>query len=327
MRRGSLMMVMAVLMLGVSGAAAQPSPRVLGPDAGTPAGVVAPASTLPLVSGGADEDTADALNPVRIIAQAGKALPGAEGRDEKTGLSTAINIMVVLTVIALAPSLLLMTTCFMRMLIVLGLLRQALGTSSVPPPQVITALAMFMTLLVMSPTLERVNHEAIGPYRRGEITSYDALWDKAKQPMRDFMFDQIDATGNWGGVYTILDYRGVDISQPDKLTRADVDMTTLVPAFMLSELKVSFLLGFKIYLPFLVIDVVVSTMLIAMSMIQLPPVLVSLPFKLLLFVLVDGWVLVVGGLMRGFVQHGAQVAMDGGNLLRGAAAGLGVPLG
>lgn len=323
MRRCRLAIALVAVIAGALPAPAQPSPRVLGPEAPTAATPAIEPALSPTI-----DDSSDALNPVRILAQAGSALPGAGQGDGKGGLSTALNIMVVLTVISLAPSLMLMTTCFMRMLIVLGLLRQALGTSSVPPPQVITALALFMTLLVMSPTLERINQEAIGPYRRGDIASYDQLWDRAKQPMRDFMFDQIDATGNWAGVYTVLDYRGVDITRPDKLTRADVDMVTLVPAYMISELKVAFLLGFKVYLPFLVIDVVISTMLIAMSMIQLPPVLVSLPFKLLLFVLVDGWVLVVGGLMRGFVRHAASSEVSIlGPPLRHVLAGLGVHLG
>ncbi len=198
----------------------------------------------------------------------------------------------------------LMTTCFVRILIVLGLLRQAMGTQSVPPPQVITALALFMTLLVMAPTLDRINHEAIEPYRSGQIGDYDELWNKAKAPMRDFMFNQIEATGNWSSLYMILEYRGIDTSEPENLTRANVDMISLVPAYMLSELKVSFLMGFRVYLPFLVIDMVISTMLIAMSMMMLPPVLISLPFKLLLFVLVDGWTLIVGGLMHSFAQGG-----------------------
>lgn len=329
----SLAAVLMLMVMVTSAAPAFGQSRVLGPEvpslsplSSPPASPTSP-GTSPL---GVGADVAsDAFNPVGIMARAGGALPGGSQGDGKGGLSTAINIMVVLTVISLAPSLMLMTTCFMRMLIVLGLLRQAMGTSSVPPPQVITALSLFMTLLVMSPTLDRINKEAVAPYRTGEVSSYDDLWDRAKQPMRDFMFDQIDATGNWGGVYTVLDYRGVDISQPEKLTRADVDMVTLVPAYMMSELKVAFLLGFKVYLPFLVIDVVISTMLIAMSMIQLPPVLVSLPFKLLLFVLVDGWVLVVGGLMRGFVRHepAARVSWLFDTPLRHAFGAVGVHVG
>ncbi|MFZ4429088.1 MAG: flagellar type III secretion system pore protein FliP [Phycisphaerales bacterium] len=243
---------------------------------------------------------ASSLNPLRSMAAAGEAVSPGRG----DGLSTALNIMLVLTVISLAPSIILMMTCFARILIVLGILKQALGTSTVPPPQIITALALFATLVVMSPTLDRINDEAVKPWQRGEIRDYDELWSKARQPMRDFMFDQIDASGNWSSVYMILSRRGVDVSEPERLTREDVDMLTLVPAYMLSELKVAFLLGFKVYLPFLVIDMVVSTMLISMGMMMLPPVMVSLPFKILLFVLVDGWTLVVAGLMRSVAQRG-----------------------
>ncbi|MDX2148802.1 MAG: flagellar type III secretion system pore protein FliP [Planctomycetota bacterium] len=216
------------------------------------------------------------------------------------GLSPALSILVLLTIVTLAPSIMLMTTSFVRIMIVLGLLRQAIGTPTIPPPQVLTALALFMTLLTMSPTLDRIHTEAIAPYQAGQVNDYAELWDLAKQPMRDFMFAQIDATGNWSSVYMVLEHRGVDTSRPDLLTRADVDMVTLVPAFMLSELKTAFLLGFKVYLPFLVIDLVISALLISMSMMMLPPVLISLPFKLLLFVMIDGWALVTSGLMKGF---------------------------
>lgn len=251
----------------------------------------------------------DAFNPLRMLDEAGSVLPAPRAAapastptESRGGLSTALTILVLLTVVSLAPSIILMTTCFMRILIVLGLLRQAIGTQSIPPPQVVTALALFMTLVVMAPTLDRINKEAIQPYRAGQVQDYDELWNKAKQPVRDFMFAQIEATGNWSSLYMILEQRGIDTSRPEKLSRADVDMVSLVPAYMLSELKVSFLMGFKIYLPFLVIDMVISTMLISMSMMMLPPVLVSLPFKLLLFVLVDGWALVVGSLMGSFAQ-------------------------
>ena len=258
------------------------------------------------------------LNPLRVLESVGNALPGGRPSDDpgadrsapRGGLSTALNIMVVLTVVSLVPSIMLMTTCFVRILVVLGLLKQALGTASVPPPQVITALALFMTLLVMAPTLERINTEAIAPYRAGQIDDYEDLWNRAKAPVRDFMFDQIEATGNWSSVYMILQFRGVDTSAPEGLTRADVDMISLIPAYMLSELKVAFLMGFRVYLPFLVIDMVISTMLISMSMMMLPPVLVSLPFKILLFVLVDGWTLVVGGLMASFARPGVPPLPD-----------------
>lgn len=228
--------------------------------------------------------------------------------DRPRGVSSAINILILLTVISLVPSIMLMTTCFMRIIVVLGLLKQAMGTQTIPPPQVVTGLALFMTMLVMAPTAERVYAEAIVPYQQGEIADHEDLWNRAKQPLRDFMFAQIDATNNWSAVYMVLNYRGVDTSAPEKLTRADVDMVSLVPAYMLSELKTSFLMGFRVYLPFLVIDMVISSLLISMSMMMLPPVLISLPFKILLFVLVDGWQLVVGSLMNSFAQPTPSLA-------------------
>lgn len=248
------------------------------------------------------------FNPIRVMAGAtqlmGKNQSAADSTGEEPGLSVAVNIMLLLTVITLVPSIMLMTTCFVRILIVLALLRQAMGAQSLPPPQVVTGLALFMTLLVMSPTIDRVWDEAVVPYQQGEIRDYDELWVAARQPVRDYMFDQIEATENWSSVYTILNYRGIDTSSPEAMTRADVDMVSLIPAYMLSELKVGFLLGFRVYLPFLVIDMVIASLLISMSMMMLPPVLISLPFKLLLFVLVDGWTLVVGSLLETFVQDG-----------------------
>lgn len=321
MRHTLAVMLMGLLLLAwPAGALAQRGPSV--EEADSPRRVAAPtASDVLRAFSAGSAGVGQGINPLEVLAGAGDVLPGVGngtgtaggGASNRGGLSTALNIMVVLTVITLVPSIMLMCTCFVRILIVLGLLKQAIGTASVPPPQVITALALFMTLLVMSPTVERIHDEAIVPYRQGTVSSYDQLWEKGKQPVRDFMFDQIEATGNWSSLYMVLDYRGVDTSEPEKLTRAQVDMVSLVPAYMLSELKVAFLMGFRVYLPFLVIDMVVSTMLISMSMMMLPPVLISLPFKMLLFVLVDGWALVVQGLMQSFVTHqggaGAETAM------------------
>lgn len=263
----------------------------------------------PLVPQAAERSSDDPSNPLSLLANAAQAANlGGATAGEGEGLSASINVLVVLTVISLAPSIMLMTTCFIRIVVVLGLLKQAIGTQSLPPPQVIVGLALFMTLLVMAPTFERMHAEAVVPYSRGEIRDYDELWAKARQPMRDFMFAQIEATGNWSSLYMVLNYRGIDTSRPEELTTADVDMVSLVPAFMLSELKAAFMIGFKVYLPFLVIDMVISALLISMGMMMLPPVLISLPFKLLLFVLVDGWQLVVGSLMSSFRQPDAVVA-------------------
>ncbi len=252
----------------------------------------------------------DSINPISVLGGAAELIGGRGGRggsanNDEPGLSAAINIMILLTVLTLVPSIMLMCTCFLRILVVLGLLKQAMGTQSLPPAQVITGLALFMTLIVMTPTIDRIWVEAIEPFNAGQIRDYDELWDKSKQPVRDFMFDQIEATGNWSSVFMVLEYRGVDVSEPENLTRADVDMVSLVPAYMLSELKIAFMMGFRVYLPFLVIDMVIASMLISMSMMMLPPVLISLPFKLMLFVMVDGWTLIVGNLMRSFDQSSA----------------------
>ncbi|MFO0083204.1 MAG: flagellar type III secretion system pore protein FliP [Phycisphaerales bacterium] len=262
-------------------------------------------------------------NPLEVLADAARLIPGAggspasmvstpdDGNLRPRGLSSAINIILLLTVITLVPSVLLMCTSFLRIVIVLALLKQALGTAQMPPSQTLLGLSLILTLLVMSPTLERINREALVPYRAGEVSNYDELWERVRQPMRDFMFDQIEATGNWSSLYSIMNYRGIDTSDPSKLTRADVDMITLIPAFVMSELKVAFLMGFRVYLPFLVIDMVISTLLISMSMMMLPPVLISLPFKLLLFVLVDVWQLVCGSLLQSFVVHPTATASSG----------------
>lgn len=258
----------------------------------------------------------DAINPISLLDTATKALPDllgknkdaspvapAEDGEPKGGLSGAISILVLLTVLTVAPAILILCTSFTRIVVVLTLLRQAIGTQNLPPSQVIVGLSVFMTLLVMAPTFDRINKEAIQPMTNNEIDQLQA-WSLAKKPIRDFMFAQIDYAGNWEDIYMILNYRGIDTTQPEKLTEADVDMLTLVPAFILSELKVAFLMGFRLYLPFLIIDMVISSVLISMGMMMLPPVLISLPFKLLLFVLVDGWRLVVGNLLNSFVIAG-----------------------
>ena len=261
----------------------------------------------------------DAFNPLSMLSEAGSVInsasslgsgiqggPGQSSTDgpPQSGLSVTLNIMLLLTVIALVPSIMLMTTSFIRIMVVLALLRQATGTQSLPPGQVITGLAIFMTALVMKPTIDRIWSDAVIPYQNGEVRDMDELWVLASTPMRDFMFDQIEATDNWSSLYMILNYQGVDTSEPESMTRGDISTTTLVPAYMLSELKVAFLMGFRVYLPFLVIDMVIASLLISMSMMMLPPVLISLPFKLMLFVLVDGWTLIVGSLLESFVQEG-----------------------
>ncbi len=241
-------------------------------------------------------------NPIGAVEQAASEL-GLEG-----GLSTSLNIVVLLTVLAIVPSVFILCTCFTRIVIVLSLLRQALGTQGLPPSQIIVGLSLFLTLVVMSPTFSRMYDAGIKPYLAETADSQSmpvnqiAAWDRAKMPLRDFMFDQIDHTGNWETVWMIEGFRRDAQSQPidpASMTTDDIDLLTLVPSYILSELKTAFLLGFKIYLPFLVIDMVIASLLISMGMMMLPPVLISLPFKLLLFVLVDGWDLVTFQLMSG----------------------------
>jgi flagellar biosynthetic protein FliP len=213
---------------------------------------------------------------------------------KKENLSSAMQMLVLLTVLSLAPAILLMMTSFTRIVIVLSLLRQALGTQQLPPNQILVGLAMFMTFLVMGPTWQRVNKEALKPYMDGNIDQMSAL-KSAEPPLRDFMINNIRNCGNEDDVFLFTDFKG---EKPR--TWEDVSTLTIVPAFMLSELKTAFLQGFKIYLPFLIIDMVISAVLISMGMMMLPPVLISLPFKLLLFVLVGGWHLITDNLMVSF---------------------------
>ena len=179
---------------------------------------------------------------------------------------------------------------------VLSLLRQAIGTQQLPPSQVITTLSLFLTLLIMTPVWKQVYNEAIIPYTEHRM-SLDEAWTAGVAPVRRFMSQQIERTKNSEDVYLFLNYLP---NQPTPTSYDDVPLVALLPAFMLSELKTAFLIGFQIYLPFLILDMVISSVLVSMGMLMLPPVLISLPFKLLLFVLVDGWHLVVGMLMESF---------------------------
>lgn len=212
-------------------------------------------------------------------------------------LTSTMQVMILLTVLSLAPAILVMTTSFVRIIVVLGLLRQALGTQQLPPSQVITALAFFLTLPLMAPVWKQVYDDAIVPYTQKEVTLEEAYTTGVK-PIRRFMSLQIERTGNTDDVWLFLDYMP---NEPTPANFDEVPMSALLPAFMLSELKTAFLIGFQIYLPFVIVDMVISTVMISMGMLMLPPVLVSLPFKLLLFVLVDGWQLVAAKLMESFV--------------------------
>jgi len=213
------------------------------------------------------------------------------------GMVSTLQIMLLLTVLTLSPAIIMMTTSFVRLIVVLSILRQAIGTAQLPPSQVITALALFLTLLIMAPTWEEVYREAVLPYTERRIGLEEAV-AKAEKPIRKFMCSQIEKTGNEDDIWLFMEYIK-DVPPP--ATWQDVPWRALLPAFMLSELKTAFLIGFMIFLPFLVLDMVIASVMVSMGMMMLPPVMISLPFKLMLFVLMDGWNLVVMALMQSFV--------------------------
>jgi flagellar biosynthesis protein FliP len=238
-----------------------------------------------------------------------KGIGGPADWTSPQGLSSALQIMLLLTVVSLAPAILLMTTGFVRIIVVLGLLRQALGTQQLPPSQVVTSIALFMTLLLMAPVWSESYETGIRPYTNNELGINEAF-TRSVAPIRRFMAHQIQRTGNDDDVYLFLRYvpqeKDPSGASPNYVYydagegEREVPLVALLPAYMLSELKTAFLIGFQIYLPFVILDIVVASVTISMGMLMLPPVMISLPFKLLLFVLVDGWHLVVEMLLQSF---------------------------
>jgi flagellar biosynthetic protein FliP len=238
-----------------------------------------------------------------------KGLGGPSDWTSPQGLASTLQVMLLLTVVSLAPAILLMTTGFVRIIVVLGLLRQALGTQQLPPSQVITSIALFMTLLLMAPVWNETYEKGIRPYTNNEL-SLNVAFERGALPVRKFMAHQIQVTKNDDDVYLFMRYmpesKDAAGSTPNYVyyepaeSEKEVPLLALLPAFMLSELKTAFLIGFQIYLPFVILDIVVASVTISMGMLMLPPVLVSLPFKLLLFVLLDGWHLVVEMLLQSF---------------------------
>lgn len=213
------------------------------------------------------------------------------GQNSPQGLATAIQIIILLTVLTLAPAILLMMTSFTRLVVVFSLLRQALGVQQAPPNQVIIGLALFLTFFVMSPALNRINDQALKPYMAGTLNQ-ETAFTNAIDPLREFMLKNTREKD-------IELFLKLSKSETPK-TKKDIPTLALIPAFVTSELKTAFQIGFLIYLPFLVIDMVVASVLMSMGMMMLPPVMISLPFKLMLFVLVDGWYLLVGSLVQSF---------------------------
>lgn len=213
---------------------------------------------------------------------------GISIESENGAVSNTVLIIILLTIGAAAPSILLLTTSFTRFVIVLGLTRNALGTQQIPPNQVLTGIALFLTLFVMAPVLTEINDEALQPLLAGEMTQGEAF-DAGFAPLREFMLAQTDE----GDLQMLLDIRGDEPATPE-----EISATVLVPAFVLSELKAAFVIGFMIFIPFLIIDLVVASVLMSMGMMMLPPVFISLPLKLLLFVMVNGWALIIGSVVE-----------------------------
>ncbi len=206
-------------------------------------------------------------------------------------VSVLIQILLLLTVLSLAPAILIMMTSFTRLAVVFSFLRHAMGTQQMPPNQIIIGLALFLTFFVMAPVIKQVNEQAVQPYLAEQITQEEAL-TKALEPIRQFMFRQTREKDL--ALFVSLAHA------PRPHNTSEVPSTVLIPAFCISELKTAFQIGFVLYIPFLVVDMVVASVLLSMGMMMLPPIMVSLPFKLLLFVLVDGWYLVVGSLVQSF---------------------------
>ncbi|MBN1613643.1 MAG: flagellar type III secretion system pore protein FliP [Deltaproteobacteria bacterium] len=213
------------------------------------------------------------------------------GADQPGKTATVIQLLFALTILSLAPAILLMLTSFTRLVVVFSLLRHALGTQQMPPNQVIIGLALFLTFFIMAPVWQKVNREALMPYYDEQITGEQAF-DMAALPIKDFMLKQTREKD------LALFVKIAKEKRPEK--PSDVSLSVVVPAFMISELKTAFQIGFLIYLPFFIIDMVIASVLLSMGMMMLPPIMMSLPFKLLLFVLVDGWYLIVGSVVASF---------------------------
>lgn len=214
--------------------------------------------------------------------------------NESGELSGTIKILLVLTVISLAPAILIMLTSFTRIIIVLHFVRNALGTQTAPPNQVLIGLALFLTLFIMFPVFSRINEEAIKPLDAGEITQEEAF-NIGLLPLREFMYGETQEDD----LALFCDIAGIEFPE-DEAALDEVPITVLIPSFIISELRTAFIIGFLIYIPFIVIDMVVASVLMSMGMMMLPPTTISLPFKILLFILADGWNLVIGNLVRTF---------------------------
>ncbi len=283
--RSALLQLLAVphaqcLQLGAAGpASASPGPADVRPGVSALA-VAAPAPAVPAPAVPAPAAPDPDAGSLTVDLDAGEDAP-----------NRAIAVVLLLTVMSIAPALLILCTSFTRIVIVLSLTRNALGVQAIPPNQVIVGLSLFLSLFIMGPTLSSMNETGLQPFLKGE-KGYQQAYDDASEPLRTFMLAEVKEKE----LALFVDAAGDERpARPE-----DVSMTALVPAYVLSEIKTAFLIGFLIFIPFLVIDIVVSSSLMSMGMMMLPPVLISLPFKLLLFVMVDGWALLVRALLSSY---------------------------
>jgi flagellar biosynthetic protein FliP len=263
---------LSVLLAAPTGASAAPAPAAVTQQltGTTVLAVAAPAPPVPGVDTGS----------LTVDLDGGKDAP-----------NRAIVVVLLLTVMSIAPALLILCTSFTRIVIVLSLTRNALGVQAIPPNQVIVGLSLFLSLFIMGPTLSQMNETALQPFLKGEKT-YEQAYEDGAKPLRTFMLAEVKEPE------LALFVKAAGDDRPKR--PEDVSMTALVPAYVLSEIKTAFIIGFVIFIPFLVIDIVVSSSLMSMGMMMLPPVLISLPFKLLLFVMVDGWALIVRALLASY---------------------------
>jgi flagellar biosynthetic protein FliP len=270
-----LVLVFAALLVGAPGSRAQTT--INQPAALAPASLPSAAVTSPVPA------PAAAQAPFRLNI-------GLEGQGQTGEVSVALQIVIIMTLLSVAPSIVLLMTSFTRLVIVLGFVRTALGTPSAPSNQIVVGLALFLTFFLMGPVVDRVNSEALRPYLDGKITSVEAL-DRATVPLKQFMLKQTRTRD--------LEYF-LELGGYGPTAVKDLPMRVVIPAFVISELQTAFQMGFLLFLPFLVIDFLVSSVLMALGMMMMPPMTIALPLKLLLFVLVDGWHLVVRSLVQSF---------------------------
>lgn len=267
------------LLAALMGALVLPASAQVGAPANPPSAATTPSTTVAV-----DAPATKSADPLRLSIN-------LEGAEKPAQMSVAVQIVLMMTLLTVAPSLVLLMTSFTRLVIVLGFVRTALGVPSAPSNQIIIGLSLFLTFFIMGPTFDRIQKEALDPYLKGQLTSGAAM-EQASAPLKQFMLKQTRTRD--------LEYF-LELGGFGPTAVKDLPMRVVIPAFVISELQTAFQMGFLLFLPFLIIDFLVSSVLMALGMMMMPPNVVSLPFKLLLFVLVDGWHLIVKSLVQSFV--------------------------